>query len=232
MALWYVPLVLNDQRNEFLASVGRLDSPRKGFLRNAKRATFGFGPLVAKQVTNPRAFPAGINVSSLFKRLSFTKIVFYPCLSSYGFFFFPKFFPMPTPRDSTAQVQLDTDPHLERASHTTCPTENERIGGRRELSDTRRTSDNATDNAVARLRDAPPSATGNLSHDGLTLHDSSTRPKTTTRVQESSALEGSSPLGISSDVKEAEPRIASPSMSLAIGGSSSVNCGIPNIRVR
>ena len=138
---------------------------------------------------------------------------------------------MPTPRDSTAQLQLAIDPHLERTSHTTCPTEIERPGGWGSNGEARPDPEDVIDGDVTRHQETSPSEIEGHSPVELMNHDNSSRTKTITMDQDNTEAEGSSPMSIAAEPKETHPSIPSAAMSSAVGSYSSVNYGIPNIRV-
>lgn len=131
---------------------------------------------------------------------------------------------MPTPRDSATQLQLAIDPHLDRATHATCPTENERPGAWKDDQDMGPDSDDIVDGLVSNQHDAPPSDTDIMSP-VESINDELTRSNASTMNEEKSHHEGSSPISISSDSKDAESRTTPTSI------SSSLSVGIPNIRV-
>lgn len=142
-----------------------------------------------------------------------------------------------TPRDRSAHIQHDTDPLPERAiPHTTCPTDTDRPGLWSRL--TSAMSDDAITGLLARRQDDSIVERGSSSSDRLTapdtIHSNSPQAKPATMDQETSTSEGSSPMSVTSDSKEAEPQLLSSStlISSALGGSSPLNCGMPNIRVR
>lgn len=141
-----------------------------------------------------------------------------------------------TPRDRSAHIQHDTDPLPERAiPHTTCPTDTDRPGLWSRL--TSAMSDDTITGLIARRQDDTIVERGSSSSNGLaapdTIHSNNTQAKPAPMDQETSTSEGSSPMSVTSDSKEAEPQILSPStlISSALGGSSPLNCGMPNIRV-
>lgn len=139
---------------------------------------------------------------------------------------------MPTPRDSTTQLQLAIDPHLERTSHTTCPTEIERPGGWGGDGEARPDPDEVIDRDVTRHQEIPPSEIEGHRPVELMNHDNSSRTKTITIDQDNTEAEGSSPISIAAaEPKETNPSIPSAAMSSAVGSYSSVNYGIPNVRV-
>lgn len=142
-----------------------------------------------------------------------------------------------TPRDRSAHIQHDTDPLPERATqHTTCPTDTDRPGLWSRL--TSAMSDDAITGLLARRQDDSIVERGSSSSDRLTapetIHSNSPQVKPATMDQETSTSEGLSPISVTSESKEAEPQLLSPStlISSALGGSSPLNCGMPNIRVR
>lgn len=137
---------------------------------------------------------------------------------------------MPTPRDSTTQLQLAIDPHLERPSHTTCPTEIERPGGWGGDGEVRPDPDDITDGDVTRHEATPGSEIDGQSPE-LIHPDNSPRTKTITMDQDNTEVEGSSPMSIVAEPKETDSSIPSAAMSSAVGSYSSVNYGIPNVRV-
>ena len=166
-----------------------------------------------------------------------------PSYSSYArLFFLVQVFSMPTPRGSTprdrsAHIQHDTDPLPERAiPHTTCPTDPDRPGLWSRL--TSAMSDDAITGLLARRQDDSIVERGSSSSDRLTASDTiqsnSPQAKPATMDQETSTSEGSSPMSVTSDSKEVEPHLLSPSalISSALGDSSPLNCGMPHIRVR
>lgn len=138
---------------------------------------------------------------------------------------------MPTPRDSTTQLQLAIDPHLDRPSHTTCPTEIERPGGWGTDGEGRSDSDHVIDGNVTRHEGIPGSETDDHSPE-LMNHDDSPRTKAIIMDQDNTEAEGSSPMSIVAEPKETDSSIPSAAMSSAVGSYSSVNYGIPNVRVR
>lgn len=138
---------------------------------------------------------------------------------------------MPTPRDSTAQLQLAIDPHLERTSHTTCPIEIERPGGWGSNGEARSEPEDVIDGEVTRHQETPSSEIEGHSPVELMNHDNSSRTKTISVDQDNTEAEGSSPMSIAAEPKETHPSIPSAAMSSAVGSYSSVNYGIPNIRV-
>lgn len=142
-----------------------------------------------------------------------------------------------TPRDRSAHIQHDTDPLPERAiPHTTCPTDTDRPGLWSRL--TSAMSDDAITGLLARRQDDSIVERGSSSSDRLTapdtIHSNSPQAKPATMDQETSTSEGSSPMSVTSESKEAETQQLSHStlISSALGGSSPLNCGMPNIRVR
>lgn len=137
---------------------------------------------------------------------------------------------MPTPRDSTTQLQLAIDPHLERPSHTTCPTEIERPGGWGGDGEVRPDPDDIINGDVTRHEATPRSEIDDQSPE-LMHHDNSPRTKTITMDQDNTEVEGSSPMSIVAEPKETDSSIPSAAMSSAVGSYSSVNYGIPNVRV-
>lgn len=138
---------------------------------------------------------------------------------------------MPTPRDSTTQLQLAIDPHLERPSHTTCPTELERPGGWGADGEARPDSDNVIGGDVMRHEATPPLEIDDHSPVGLVNQDNPPRTKTMTMDQDNTEAEGSSPMSITTEPKDTDSSLPSTAMSSAVGSYSSVNYGIPNVRV-
>lgn len=138
---------------------------------------------------------------------------------------------MPTPRDSTTQLQLTIDPHLERSSHTTCPTEIERPGGGGWGVDAEVTPD--SDHVIDREVTRHGTPRSERDDHGLELmnHDDSPRTKSIIMDQDSTEPEGASPMSITAEPKETDSSIPSAAMSSAVGSYSSVNYGIPNVRV-
>lgn len=138
---------------------------------------------------------------------------------------------MPTPRDSTTQLQLAIDPHLERPSHTTCPTELERPGGWGADGEARPDSDNVIGGDVMRHEATPPLEIDDHSPVGLVNQDNPPRTKTMTMDQDNTEAEGSSPMSITTEPKDTDSSLPSTAMSSAVGSYSSVNYGIPNVRM-
>lgn len=65
----------------------------------------------------------------------------------------------------------------------------------------------------------------------LVNHDDSPQTKTITMDQDNMEAEGSRPMSIATESKETDSSIPSAAMSSAVGSYSSVNYGIPNVRV-
>lgn len=135
---------------------------------------------------------------------------------------------MPTPRDNSTQLHFAADPHVERSMHTTCPVEDER-GGRRGIDDARPDPDDIIDETRSHPLDAQP--TEKDTDDPLDSINDLTKTKTVMMEQEHITTETSSPMSATSEPKEAEQQTSSISMSSGIGSYSSIDYGIPNVRV-
>lgn len=135
---------------------------------------------------------------------------------------------MPTPRDNSTQFQFAADPHIERSMHTTCPVENER-NGRRDIDDAGPGSDDIIDGSRTHAQDAQPSERD--TDDPLNTTNEVANTKTVMMEHEQPTAETSSPMSATSEPKEAEHQTSSIQMSSGIGSYSSIDYGIPNVRV-
>lgn len=138
---------------------------------------------------------------------------------------------MPTPRDNASQLQLAADSHVDRMAHTTCPVENERTE-RRGASNIRPNPDRtANGDDSEQCRQDVHSGEQAMDDPADTVNDDATKTRTIIMEHDLVNTESLSPASVTLDSKEIESRPTPTMISSGSGSSSSINYGIPNIRV-
>lgn len=145
---------------------------------------------------------------------------------------------MPTPSDSTTQLTLGSDPHLERSTHATCPPDYERIATQRSEDHGGPDPDDIVGGEGAARQQDSSTSHSSTSHSQTPVltennNQETPHPPTDSMDQDTLSADALSPMSGTAETKDGEqPHSPGPMPATdELSSSPSTYYGISNIRV-